>query len=145
MGFELFFLTYAPRTIILAWFLCVVMLCVRNNLRYGNKFHWKKLAGLFLFSVAFIWLLSTLLHEYAYWRVSVYDKNGSQFFISDGSIEPRLHDKLMTIVIYDTGNALQPLGAILNSLVFIAIGQLIAFPVASIRNRIIARRRVPPA
>lgn len=136
MSYELIFAENARIVTLILVFSCVAALCVRSFWRNGNHLHWKGLFSVFSFSVLILWISSELFHRYAHWRVSVYDANGDQLFSNDGRLDSHLYGRLMEIAIKDTGNALQPLGAIVVSLVFIILGQVLAYMLTPIRLNI---------
>lgn len=133
MNYELAFAENARVAIFAVVFCGVVAVCARSFWRNGNRIRWKSLCLLFSFSVAILWGASELFHRYAYWRVSVYGSNGEQQFSNDGRLDSELYERLMEIAIKDSGNALQPLGSIVVSLVFIALGQALAYMLALAR------------
>jgi hypothetical protein len=117
-------------------FSCIAAVCVRSFWRNGNRIDWKALFWAFSFSVLILWLASEIFHGYANWRVSVYDANGNQSFSNDGRLDSHLYDRLVEIAIKDTGNALQPLGSIVVSIIFIILGQVLAYMLTPIRASI---------
>lgn len=133
MNYELFFVQYAKIASLAIVFICVAALCVYSSRRNNKQIHWKSLLGAFSLSVLMLWFASEALQWYAHWRVSAYDVNGNQFFSNDGNIDAHLYGHLMKMAINDTGNALQPLGAIVASFVFVILGQALAYFLTLIR------------
>lgn len=134
MNFEVLVVEHGwPFSLILI-FIATTMLALLGFWRRDGKMRWLRFFGVFLVSVLTIWGLSEIVHEYALWRVSVYDADGVQPFASDDQLGPELYRRLMEIVVHDTGNALQPLGAVVMSSFFLMVSQALAHAVGLVQR-----------
>lgn len=133
MNYELLIARNMPWIFYLILLVSVVFISVRNVRRNGKSLSFGGVTILFLAGVAVIWMASEAFHKYASWRVSVYDENGDQFFANTGRLDDRLYSHLMDVVVNDSGQALQPLGAIIVSAGLVILAWGLTFAVTQYR------------
>ena len=134
MNLELFVINNGGRFLFGILFLIFLSSALSGFWRANGKLLWDRIILTFLFSVTVIWISSDFLHEYALWRVSVYDADGVQSFPDKTDLDPELARRLMNIVVHDTGNSLQPLGATVVSTFFLIVSLVSSYAVALARR-----------
>lgn len=138
MNFELFVINNGGRLLFGILLLIFIGSALSGRWRNHGRLLWDRIILTFLFSVTVIWISSDFLHEYALWRVSVYDADGVQSFPDKTDLDPALARRLMDIVVHDTGKSLQPLGAIVVSTFFLIVSLVLSYAVA-LGRRVLSR------